>query len=173
MQALRAVAHQIWEAISQALLFAEIEQQSLTDSLTGCENRRAFDLRLEKELRLAKTDRPSSLVLVDIDHFKLINDNYGHATGDDVLQMLGTLLLEAVPVGATAARYGGEEFALILPQCELEEAKALAERVRARVADETWPGVAGTVTASFGVATIPFHGSSIGSARHDETGSAT
>jgi diguanylate cyclase (GGDEF)-like protein len=160
VQALLAVAHQVWEAVSQAHLFAEKEQQSLTDGLTGCENRRAFDLRLERELRVAETGRPSSLVLVDVDHFKVVNDSYGHTTGDEVLRVLGTLLLETVPPDATAARYGGEEFALILPRCELEEAKALAERVRARVEGAKWPGVAGTVTASFGVATIPIHGSS-------------
>jgi GAF domain-containing protein len=65
-QALLAVAHQVWEAVSQAHLFAEKEQQSLTDGLTGCENRRAFDLRLERELRVAETGRPSSLVLMSI-----------------------------------------------------------------------------------------------------------
>jgi diguanylate cyclase (GGDEF)-like protein len=157
VQALLAV---VWEAVSQAHLFAEKEQQSLTDGLTGCENRRSFDLRLERELRVAETGRPSSLVLVDVDHFKVVNDSYGHTTGDEVLRVLGTLLLETIPPDATAARYGGEEFALILPRCELEEAKALAERVRARVEGAKWPGVAGAVTASFGVATIPIHGSS-------------
>jgi diguanylate cyclase (GGDEF)-like protein len=160
VQALLAVAHQVWEAVSQARLFAEKEQQSLTDGLTGCANRRAFDLRLERELRVAETGRPSSLVLVDVDHFKLVNDSYGHATGDEVLRVLGTLLLETIPPDATAARYGGEDFALIMPRCELEEAKALAERIRARVEGAKWPGVAGAVTASFGVATIPIHGSS-------------
>lgn len=164
VQALLAVAHQVWEAISLAGLFAETERQSLTDGLTGCWNRRAFDLRLEAELRLsAETGSPLSLVMMDADHFKPVNDTYGHATGDLVLQTLGEVLREEMPLGATAARYGGEEFAIILPRCTVEEAAALAERVRARVAVMKWPGVEGAITVSLGVAAFPLHGSSCAS----------
>lgn len=164
VQALLAVAHQVWEGISLARQFAETERQSLTDGLTGCWNRRAFDLRLEAELRLAaETVSPLSLVMVDADHFKRVNDTYGHATGDLVLRSLGEVLRDEIPSDATAARYGGEEFAIILPRCTVEEATAVAERVRARAAVMKWPGVEGAVTASFGVAAFPLHGSSCAS----------
>jgi diguanylate cyclase (GGDEF)-like protein len=161
IQALLAVAHQVWEAVSQAQLFAEKEQQSLTDVMTGCLNRRAFDLQLENSLRLAtEMSLPLSLVMVDVDHFKHINDTYGHAAGDQVLRSLAKLLREEIGAGATAARFGGEEFALILSQCSLEEAGALAERIRARVAGMIDPGINDAISASFGVAAFPLHGSS-------------
>jgi len=161
VQAFVAIAHQIWEAVTQARLFAEKEQQSLTDALTGCLNRRGFDLRLESALRLAAdTGQPLSLVMVDIDHFKHVNDTYGHSVGDQVLRALASLLREEIDGEIRAARYGGEEFALILPQREIEEASALAERIRARVAYTSVPEVGDTITASFGVAAFPLHGSS-------------
>lgn len=161
VQALRAVAHQVWEAVSQARLFDEKERQSLTDPLTGCLNRRAFDLRLERELRLAaETGQALSVVMVDVDYFKSVNDTYGHAGGDQVLRALAHSLSEEINGGAAAARLGGEEFALILPQCSLDEAGALAERLRARAARMKVPGINEAVTASFGVATFPLHGSS-------------
>lgn len=161
VQAFLAIAHQVWEAVNQARLFAEKEQQSLTDALTGCLNRRGFNLRLESALRLAaETDQPLSLVMLDIDHFKPINDTYGHPAGDQVLRALADVLREEMGDRLTAARYGGEEFALILPQHEIEEATALAERVRARVACMKVPGIDGAITASFGVASFPPHGTS-------------
>jgi len=161
VQALLAIAHQVWEAVSQARLFAEKEQESLTDVLTDCLNRRGFDLQLECDLRLAaETEQPLSLVMVDIDHFKRVNDTYGHATGDQVLRALAAVLREEITGRATASRFGGEEFALILPQREIEEARAFAERIRARVAYMNVPEVDVTITASFGIATFPLHGSS-------------
>lgn len=161
VQALLAIAHQVWEAVSQARLFAEKEQQSLTDALTGCLNRRGFDLQLESDLRLAAgTHQPLSLVMVDIDHFKRVNDTYGHATGDQVLRAIAAVLREEIGGGATAARFGGEEFALILPQRGIERTSALAERIRERVKDMNVPDIDDTITASFGVASFPIHGSS-------------
>jgi diguanylate cyclase (GGDEF)-like protein len=161
VQALLAIAHQVWEAVSQARLFAEKERQSLTDTLTGCLNRRGFDLQLESDLQVAtETNQPLSLVIVDIDHFKRVNDTYGHAAGDQALRALTTALREEINGRATVSRFGGEEFALILPQREIEEASALAERVRARVAYMNVPEVDDTITASFGVAAFPLHGSS-------------
>jgi diguanylate cyclase (GGDEF)-like protein len=161
VQALLAIAHQVWEAVSQARLFAEKEQQSLTDALTGCLNRRGFDLQLESELRVAsETNRSLSLVIVDIDHFKRVNDTYGHATGDQVLRALAHVLRKEIDGGASAVRFGGEEFALILPQYDIEEARALADRIRVRVAHMVEPGMDTAITASFGVATFPVHGSS-------------
>src|SRR5205085_151256 len=110
VQALLAIAHQMWEAVTNARRFSEKEQQSLTDALTGCLNRRGFDLQLESDLRLAgETGQPLSLVMVDIDHFKRVNDTYGHAAGDQVLRALAAVLREEIDSGAKAARFGGEE----------------------------------------------------------------
>jgi diguanylate cyclase (GGDEF)-like protein len=164
VQALLAVAHQIWESVSQARLFAEKEQQSLTDPLTSCPNRRAFDLRLGSDLRLAgETNQPLSLVMVDVDHFKRVNDTYGHAPGDQVLRALADVLREEITGGAMAARIGGEEFALVLPGFGVEKAGALAVRTRARIARMKVPDINGQITASFGVATFPLHASSCSS----------
>src|ERR1051326_3589556 len=101
VQALLAIAHQVWEAVIHARLFAEKDQLSLTDALTGCLNRRGFDLRLDGDLRLAaEAGLPLSLVMVDIDHFKRVNDTYGHAAGDQVLQALADVLREEINDGA-------------------------------------------------------------------------
>jgi diguanylate cyclase (GGDEF)-like protein len=161
VQAFLAIAHQVWEAVSHARLFAEKEQQSLTDALTGCLNRRGFDLQLESDLRVAaESNQPLSLVMVDIDHFKRVNDTYGHAMGDQVLRTLADVLRKEINSRAAAARFGGEEFAIILPQYDIEEASALADRLRVRVACMEESGIDTTITASFGVATFPLHGAS-------------
>lgn len=162
VQALLGVAHQVWEALSQARLFAEKAQQSLTDALTGCLNRRGFDTKLETDLRLAaETGQLLSLVIIDIDHFKHVNDTYGHTTGDRVLRALAGVLRAEINGGAaTTARFGGEEFALILPRRNIEEACTLADRIRAHLASTKVNGIDNAITASFGVATFPLHGSS-------------
>lgn len=108
---------------------------ALADSLTGLANRRAFDERLAA--CLAETQAgvlaPPSLVMGDIDHFKRINDCYGHGFGDQVLKAVGALLKGQTPAGALAARIGGEEFALLLPATAAPQAHALAETIRQRV----------------------------------------
>jgi diguanylate cyclase (GGDEF)-like protein len=154
---LRTVADQVALAVSHARLFLQIQQQALTDALTGCVNRRAFDLQLERDLSLAsRMGHPVSLVLLDIDHFKAVNDTHGHDAGDTVLRFLADLLRAELRGVDTAARYGGEEFALILPQANLDGALSVAERLRARLADTVMP-VIGHITASFGLATFPQH----------------
>jgi diguanylate cyclase (GGDEF)-like protein/PAS domain S-box-containing protein len=121
------------------------------DGLTGVYNRRAFDERLQEEI--VRSDRyhtPLSLVIMDIDRFKLFNDNYGHQFGDEVLKHVANLLNQSARTTDFVARYGGEEFAAILPMTTAEEARLFAERFRNRLRESPYNGKA--VTGSFGCA---------------------
>lgn len=156
VQLLLAVAHQLYLSVSHARVFAAKEQESLTDALTNCLNRRAFQQQLEEHFKTA-TERklPMSLIIVDLDLFKSINDNYGHPFGDRVLRRPGEILLEETVNRGIAARVGGEEFALILPNHSIEESAAIAEQVRRRVQLVTLQGLDRQVTVSCGVASFP------------------
>ncbi|HEV2861212.1 MAG TPA: sensor domain-containing diguanylate cyclase [Pyrinomonadaceae bacterium] len=157
---MRTVADQVAVAVNHARLFQQVQHQALTDGLTGCFNRRFFDIQLERDLHLAtRLRQPVSLIMLDIDHFKRVNDTFGHDTGDVALRMISQAIREELRGVDTAARYGGEEFAVILPQASPEGARVVAERLRARIESTTVPGV-GCVTASLGVATFPLHASS-------------
>ncbi|HXD07668.1 MAG TPA: GGDEF domain-containing protein [Burkholderiaceae bacterium] len=108
---------------------------SSRDALTGLANRRQFELVLEGELdRVARSGEMALVLLLDIDHFKAVNDEHGHAAGDLVLQAVAQRLNECVRPMDTVARYGGEEFAIILPNCSPAFGQAVAERLRRRVA---------------------------------------
>jgi diguanylate cyclase (GGDEF)-like protein len=113
-----------------------LEALASIDSLSGLANRRSFDARLETEwLRAAKLKRPIVLMMMDVDHFKLFNDNYGHVEGDHCLRLIGeTLAAASARTANFAARYGGEEFVLLLPDTALASALEVAERLRAGVA---------------------------------------
>lgn len=153
IQMLLAVAHQLSLSVSHDRVFAAKEQESLTDFLTGCLNRRGFNAQLKDHFPAAtERNRSISLIMIDLDRFKAINDNYGHAVGDEVLRNLAGVLLEEAANGAIAARIGGEEFALILPYHSIEEAAEIAERVRQRAERITMPELACRVTISCGVA---------------------
>jgi diguanylate cyclase (GGDEF)-like protein len=157
---LRTVADQVAVAVNHARLFEQMQHQALTDALTGCFNRRFFEIQLERDLHLATRMRqPVSLILLDIDHFKRVNDTHGHDAGDAALRILANALREEVRGVDTAARYGGEEFAIILPQAGAEGAYVVAERLRSRIERTEVPGV-GCITASLGVATFPNDASS-------------
>ncbi|MCA1633494.1 MAG: sensor domain-containing diguanylate cyclase [Acidobacteria bacterium] len=157
---MRTVADQVAVAVNHARLFQQMQQQALTDGLTGCFNRRFFEIQLERDLHLAtRTGQPVSLIMLDVDRFKLVNDTHGHDAGDVALRIIAGALREEVRGVDTAARYGGEEFAVILPQAGLEGALLVAERLRARIEMTELPGL-GRITASFGVATFPEHASS-------------
>ena len=107
---------------------------SLTDSLTGCANRRQFDAVLDRELdRVARSGDVALLLMVDVDHFKRINDLHGHNVGDLVLQSIAKTLGSCVRPMDTLARYGGEEFAIVLPACQPAYGQSVAERVRLAV----------------------------------------
>ncbi|MDB5599162.1 MAG: Phytochromelike protein Cph2 [Xanthobacteraceae bacterium] len=132
------------------------------DSLSGLANRRALDARLSAEWqRAAKVRQPIALLMIDVDHFKLFNDHYGHVEGDETLRRIGTVLAEIAGSGTDlAARYGGEEFALLLPGADLERAIEVAERLREAVnrmaiAHADAPEL--QVTVSIGVAAMMAH----------------
>ena len=144
-------------ALRNAWLLEEVRRMADTDGLTGLGNRRTFELALEREVaRSARTGEQLTLVLLDIDHFKNLNDRYGHQIGDDVLRETGAALAAAAREFDTPARYGGEEFVVLLPGCPADEAVGAAERLRAAVAGT---GGAVSITASAGVATLPLNAS--------------
>jgi diguanylate cyclase (GGDEF)-like protein len=154
---LRTVADQVAVAVNQARLFQRLQQQALTDPLTGCFNRRFLQMQLERDVRLATRSRhPVSVLMLDIDHFKQVNDNHGHDAGDEALRLIAEALRSELRGVDTCTRYGGEEFAIIVPQADEEGALAVAERLRARVEALSIPAV-GCVTASLGLATFPVH----------------
>ena len=122
------------------------------DGLTGLKNHRAFHERIAEEWeRRACTGGELSLVMMDIDHFKLLNDSFGHPAGDRVLQRVASLLTEHTRECDVVARYGGEELVVILPNTGMASALALAERLRSAIASDSWSDA--NVTASFGVST--------------------
>ncbi len=135
----------------------ELERLSLTDPLTGLSNRRQFDMTLEREARRAgRYEHPLTLLMIDIDHFKDVNDTHGHPIGDLILKELAVIFLNTLRETDTVARYGGEEFAVILPESDHETAMPIAERLRQSVEAcdfETPVGKIG-ITISVGVASI-------------------
>ncbi len=139
--------------LQQALLDSNrrLEELSITDSLTGLRNRRAFDERLTDAFSHARRyDRPLSLVVLDVDHFKSINDTHGHAVGDLVLREVAERIAKCSRASDFVARIGGEEFAVVLPETPLFEAMQFAEKIRAHIASQTIAGL--HVTVSLGVA---------------------
>jgi diguanylate cyclase (GGDEF)-like protein len=130
----------------------ELERLSVTDKLTGIFNRNKLDDVLSYELsNAARYDRTFSLILGDIDHFKAVNDRFGHITGDAVLKDFGVLLRSSCRCIDTVGRWGGEEFLIICPETKIDGAWGLAERIRRIVADHPFP-ISKRVTISFGVA---------------------
>jgi diguanylate cyclase (GGDEF)-like protein len=157
--------HRIRESVSQAapalanlrnLAIAEL--RAATDSLTGLPNKRAVTDTLKRMLAHAsRTLTPLALVVIDLDHFKSINDRLGHPIGDQALANVGAALNSTLRASDFAGRNGGEEFAVLLPDTGLDGALAAAEKIRAAVANIDLPGVDLTVTASLGIAVYPEH----------------
>ncbi|HEY0330775.1 MAG TPA: GGDEF domain-containing protein [Rhodopseudomonas sp.] len=134
---------------------AEIVALTLTDSLTGLGNHRRLEQELSTEIkRFERTGEPLSAFMADLDHFKSINDSFGHDVGDKVLAAFGALLRDQTRATEVAARIGGEEFVVLLPHTALQEALRSAERIRAALQAWPMPSLPGPVTASFGVATL-------------------
>jgi diguanylate cyclase (GGDEF)-like protein len=157
---LRTVANQAAVAVNHANLFAQIQQQALTDALTGCYNRRSFEMQLDREMQVARRQhQPLSLMMLDLDRFKQLNDTVGHDAGDDALRRLADCFKQELRAVDSAARFGGDEFALILPNADSEGAQVVAERLRARIEGINVPGF-GSVSASIGIATFPLQGAS-------------
>ena len=142
-------------ALRNAWLLEQVQRLAATDGLTKIANRRTFEATLEREVaRATRSAEHVSLVMVDIDHFKRLNDEHGHQAGDEVLRNVAAALSCECRDFDTAARYGGEEFAIILPGCGPDEALDIAERLRRSVSIA--PSIV-PVTASAGVATYPSH----------------
>ncbi len=149
---LNGVASQAAIAIRHAQLFQAQEENALTDELTKLPNRRALAQRFLQEMQRARRHRNAiAFMMIDLDHFKRVNDTYGHLNGDAVLAELAQILKGSARESDVCARYGGEEFALILHETTESGARILAERIRSKVAAATFPGGL-RLTISVGVA---------------------
>ena len=136
LPSLREVGKALWlQAVIDGLC-----QLSSRDPLTGLANRRHFELMLASEVdRVARAGEPALVLMIDIDHFKEVNDAHGHPAGDEVLKHVAHTLSDCIRPMDTVARFGGEEFAMILPNCPPSFAQAVAERIRIRVQSMTIP----------------------------------
>ncbi len=149
-QGLQSLARQIVTQLELRHSQAALVHDSLTDALTDLWNRRAFNRRLQEEwMRHARNGRPLSLLSLDLDHFKRINDEFGHPAGDAVLAQTAQLLRKSVRLSDLPARVGGEEFAVLLPETDAASAMGVAEKLRRVLVDAAWPHA--PVTASIGV----------------------
>jgi two-component system cell cycle response regulator len=155
---LEVVAMQVGESIGRARLFEQTERLATTDGLTGLLNHRTFQERTDAQLRQSERyGKRVSLLLCDIDHFKSVNDTYGHPIGDVVLKGVAATLAREARTTDLVARYGGEEFAVVMPETDAIGAMVIAERIRERIGKllfETGQGPL-RVTMSLGVATYP------------------
>jgi diguanylate cyclase (GGDEF)-like protein len=155
---LGVIANQVAISVQNARMVQALEEQATTDGLTGLVNHRTFQERFSSMLgRAERHDSPVSIILTDIDHFKKVNDTYGHPTGDEVLRRVAAILKASARKIDIVARYGGEEFALVLEATDRAGARQLAERIRVEVAQQTFQSSKGTfqVTLSLGVSTTP------------------
>jgi diguanylate cyclase (GGDEF)-like protein len=151
----RALADSMSLALSNIALREKLRTQSLRDPLTGLYNRRYMEDALDRYLSMAeRSGDPTSVIMIDLDHFKKLNDEHGHAKGDAVLRDVAGQLVGALRPADVVSRYGGEELLVILPACPIEDAMIKAEMLRARI--EGLSEAHGLpVSASFGVACVP------------------
>jgi diguanylate cyclase (GGDEF)-like protein len=139
---------------------AVAEIRAATDGLTGLPNKRAVTDALKRTFaQAATTQSPLALLLLDLDHFKQVNDQRGHPVGDQVLASVGATLRSTLRARDFAGRNGGEEFAILLPDTSVTDGLEIAERVRVAIAEISLPGSDVSVTASIGVAVFPAHAS--------------
>jgi diguanylate cyclase (GGDEF)-like protein len=154
-------------ALSNIALRDKLRTQALRDPLTGLYNRRYMEDALDRYANLAeRNENALSLIMIDLDHFKRLNDEHGHALGDVVLSEVASTIVGAIRPCDIACRFGGEELVVLLPDCSIEEAAAKAELLRSRI--ERLSENHGTkISASFGVATIPASSSKAADALND------
>jgi len=156
---LSAFARLAAQSIENARLLARTEEMATTDALTGLHNRRWLDTRLQEEVhRSQRFGKPLTVLMLDIDHFKYINDQHGHPAGDVVLRRLAEVVVSQLREVDLATRYGGEEFVVMLPETDIVAAKRGAERIRREVAGTSFvlpDGVEINLTVSIGVASYP------------------
>ncbi len=160
LQFLSVIGYQMAASLRHFQRFSSVKNMAIYDTLTGLYNRRYFEERLEVEAEKSFYSGISlSLVMVDIDHFKKINDTFGHTEGDQILCKISSLLKNSIRRKDTVARYGGEEFILILPEASLEQSFVIAERIRQSV--ENTPFEVGrtqvNLTLSVGISSFPSH----------------
>ncbi len=159
---LEVIAIQAAQAMLRADLYEKMETMATTDGLTGLFNHRTFQQKADESLAYSRRyGRKCSIILTDIDHFKSVNDTYGHPTGDLVLKGVAKIIKATARDTDLVARYGGEEFAIVMPETDMQGARAIAERIREAVKSEVFQTEMGPlkVTISLGVATVPDHGS--------------
>jgi len=156
---IEAAAALLAVSIKNAQLFREVRENSVRDALTGCFTRGHALEMIDAELRRARRSQtPVSLIMFDLDHFKDVNDRYGHLCGDAVLGVIGKRMKEVLRGSDLKCRYGGEEFLVLLPETPLHGARRVADTLRREIAERPvpWSGEALTITASFGLAqTLP------------------
>jgi diguanylate cyclase (GGDEF)-like protein len=158
LRLLTLIAGQAAAILQRVLMYEEMARLAITDELTGLYNRRHFGTRVAEEIaRSRRHGRPFSLLFLDIDHFKRINDTYGHVVGDRILADLGKLLHRWARSSDLLARYGGEEFVVLLPETETSPALAAADRLRQAVEEHSFPRRK-RLTVSIGVASYPADG---------------
>jgi diguanylate cyclase (GGDEF)-like protein len=142
-------------AIRNAWLLEQVQRMAETDALTGVSNRRAFETAIEREVaRATRYGEELTLIMLDIDHFKSLNDTYGHQAGDEVLRKVGAAIRLYSRESDTAARYGGEEFAILLPSCTRQQSFSAAARLRQLISEID---TVAPITVSAGIATYPAH----------------
>jgi two-component system, cell cycle response regulator len=159
LRSLESVADICATSIQNAHYVERVKQLAYLDGLTGIFNRRFFELRIMEEIERARRyGNGMAVIMADIDHFKLLNDEFGHLLGDEVLRQVSSLFHQQLRKIDVVCRYGGEEFGIVLTQTSVQHALSVAEKLRKVV--ETWqfPGVPRTVTISAGVAAYPEHG---------------
>ncbi len=155
---MKTMADVLATALHNAFVFQKLQQQSITDGLTGLKTRRFFWESLSSEWkRASRSGRPFSVVLIDLDKFKEVNDGLGHLEGDLVLARVGRLLEQKCRQSNVVARYGGDEFIILMPETGIEHAQILAERLRLWIATDLILNEH-KITGSFGVASFPVHG---------------
>jgi len=155
---LEVLAIQVAQSMLRAHLFEQMERMATTDGLTGLVNHRTFQTRFDEALQLAnRYEKKVAFVLTDIDHFKSVNDTYGHLVGDQVLKGVAAILRRGARDTDVVARYGGEEFCLVVPETDTAGAKVIAERIRKEVQAAVFETELGPlrVTMSLGIASFP------------------
>lgn len=151
----KILSHQVAAALQNARLYDAMQRKATTDGLTGLTNHRSFQERLDQAIAaVERNPQPLSLILTDIDHFKKVNDNYGHPVGDSVLRRVADILQKVARKNDVVARYGGEEFVILLPGSDANCAYHLAERLREQVQETIMLSDQGSfqVTLSLGIA---------------------
>jgi diguanylate cyclase (GGDEF)-like protein len=160
LQFFSVLGYQMAASLKHIQRFSTVKKEAIYDTLTSLFNRRHFEERLSAETQKAfESESNLSMIMVDIDHFKKVNDTFGHDGGDKVLREIASLLKNSVRQHDTVARYGGEEFVLLLPGAPLDPTNMVAERIR-RSVENTSFDMGQTqihITISLGISNFPIH----------------